>query len=202
MHLTELHRASGPPPLVVANERTDAGIIAASRRDPEAFEELFDRYWPALRAFCCGRAGTAGEDVAAETFRVAFDKRGRYDLGYPDARAWLYGIATRLLQHHFRHGRRHAAAVERSGRLQPHPEGGGAASDFERRLLGPEVAAAVDGLTDEERDALLLWAWADLRYSEIAQALGVPVGTVRSRLNRARQRVRDYLHEGNQDDHQ
>jgi RNA polymerase sigma-70 factor, ECF subfamily len=202
MHMTELHRASGAPLLVVANERTDACIIAASRRTPEAFEELFGRYWPALHEFCCARAGAAGEDVAAETFRVAFDKRGCYDLGYPDARPWLYGIATRLLQHHFRHGRRQAAAIERSGRLLTHPEGAGAASDLERRLLGPDVAAAVHGLTDGERDALLLWAWADLQYSEIAQALDVPVGTVRSRLSRARQRVRDHLQERNQDDHQ
>jgi RNA polymerase sigma factor (sigma-70 family) len=200
--MTEVRRASGSPQVVVVSRRTDASIIAASRQDPEAFEELFGRYWPALHAFCCSRAGAAGEDVAAETFRVAFDKRGRYDLGQPDGRAWLYGIAIRLLQHHFRHGRRQAAAIERSGRLLPHPERGGAASDLERRLLGPEVAAAVDGLSDEERDALLLWAWADLQYSEIAQALDVPLGTVRSRLNRARQRVRDYLHERNPDDHQ
>ena len=186
----------------MASERSDASIIAASVRHPEAFEELFGRYWPELHAFCCSRAGAAGEDVAAETFRVAFDKRGQYDLGYADARAWLYGIATRLLQHHFRHNRRRAAAIERSGRLLSHPEGGGAAADLERRLLGPEVAAAVDGLTDEERDALLLWAWADLQYSEIAQALDVPVGTVRSRLNRARQRVRDYLDERTRDDHE
>lgn len=200
--MTELHRAAASPPVAVVNRRTDASIIATSRRDPEAFEELFDRYWPALHAFCCSRAGAAGEDVAAETFRVAFDKRDRYDLGHPDARAWLYGIATRLLQHHFRRGRRQAAAVERSGRLLAPPDGGGAASDLERRLLGPQVAAAVHGLTDGERDALLLWAWADLQYSEIAQALDVPLGTVRSRLNRARQRVRDHLQERNHDDHQ
>jgi RNA polymerase sigma-70 factor, ECF subfamily len=199
MHITELHTVSGSAPPAAPAGPSDADIIAASRRDPEAFEELFDRYWPGLHAFCCSRAGAAGEDVAAETFRVAFDKRARYDLGYPDARAWLYGIATRLLQHHFRRGQRQAAAIERSGRLLQHPEWGGAASELERRLLGPEVAAAVDGLTDEERDALLLWAWADLQYSEIALALDVPVGTVRSRLNRARQRVRDYLNERTDD---
>jgi RNA polymerase sigma-70 factor (ECF subfamily) len=129
---------------------------------PEVFEALFERYWPELHAFCCRRAGAAGEDLAAETFRVAFDKRRSYDLGYPDARAWLYGIATRLVQHHFRRDRRQATAVERSGRLLPHPEGAGAASDLERWLLGPKMAAAVDGLSGEERDALLLWAWADL----------------------------------------
>jgi RNA polymerase sigma factor (sigma-70 family) len=200
MHITELHQASGPVPRAAANARTDACIIAASRRDPEAFEELFERYWPELHTFCCARTGAAGEDVAAETFRVAFDKRRRYDLAYRDARAWLYGIATRLIQHHFRHDRRQTAAIERSGRLLGHPEGAGAASDVERWLLGPEVAAAVDGLNGEERDALLLWAWADLSYGEIAQALDVPVGTVRSRLSRARQRVRDHLEERSQDD--
>lgn len=199
MHITELHAGSGPRLPVAPAGLSDADIIAASRRDPEAFEQLFDRYWPGLHAFCCSRAGAAGEDLAAETFWVAFDKRARYDLGYPDARAWLYGIATRLLQHHFRHGQRQAAAIERSGRLLQHPERGGAATKLERRLLGPEVAAAVDGLTDEERDALLLWAWGDLQYSEIARALEIPVGTVRSRLNRARQRVRDYLNERTDD---
>jgi RNA polymerase sigma factor (sigma-70 family) len=199
MHITELHTASDPPPPAVPAGPSDADVIAMSRRDPEAFEELFDRYWPGLHAFCCSRAGSAGEDVAAETFRVAFDKRTRYDLGYPDARAWLYGIATRLLQHHFRHGQRQAAAIERSARLPQRRERDGVASELEGRLLGPEVAAAIDGLTDEERDALLLWAWADLQYAEIARALDVPVGTVRSRLNRARHRVRVYLNERTDD---
>jgi DNA-directed RNA polymerase specialized sigma24 family protein len=65
--------------------------------------------------------------------------------------------------------------------------------ELERRLLGPHLAAALQGIAAGDRDALLLLAWADLDYEQIAAALQVPLGTVRSRIHRARQRVREYL---------
>jgi DNA-directed RNA polymerase specialized sigma24 family protein len=74
-----------------------------------------------------------------------------------------------------------------------------ASGDLERQLLGPGLAAALGELAAADRDALLLLAWAELEYLEIAQALDVPVGTVRSRINWARSRVRAYLNEGNDD---
>jgi RNA polymerase sigma factor (sigma-70 family) len=197
MQLSELQLVAVSPPRRDPHTRTDASIIARSRHDPHAFEELYDRYWPALHAFCCARAGEAGEDLAAETFRVAFDKRRRYQTAYEDARPWLYGIAVKLLQRHFRDRRRRDGALTRAGALAHRPPGGGADGALEHQLLGPQLTAALAGLTSDEREALLLWAWGDLQYAEIALALDVPLGTVRSRLHRARRRVRDHLTERN-----
>jgi RNA polymerase sigma factor (sigma-70 family) len=175
----------------------DAELIARSKRDPEAFTALFERHWESLYRFCLNRAGGAGEDIAAEAFRVAFDRRRRYDPKYGDARPWLFGIATNLLRDHFRSRTREEEKLGRSAALDLEPtteEGIGA---LERQLLGPELAAALAGIPSGDRDALLLLAWAELSYEQIAAALGTPVGTVRSRINRARRRVREHLEASN-----
>jgi RNA polymerase sigma factor (sigma-70 family) len=173
----------------------DAATIARSRREPQAFAAVFDRHWPAIHAFCTARAGAAGEDLAAECFRVAFARRTAYDAAYPDARPWLYGIATNLLREHFRGAARGSRALARLVVLGPR---GARAEDeplarLEAQMLGPELAGALGALPGADRDALLLRAWAELGYDEIARALDIPVGTVRSRLNRARRRVRAHI---------
>lgn len=175
------------------NGPADADLVAASIRDPEAFTRLFERHWEALFRFCAGRAGAAGEDIAAEAFRVAFDRRKRYDARYPDARPWLFGIANNLLRDHFRSARREEQKLSRSAALDALAQSDTHVDELERQMLGPELAAALEGLPSADRDALLLLAWADLDYEQIAQALGVPLGTVRSRIHRARQRVRNHL---------
>jgi len=175
------------------NSPTDAEFVASSVRDPDAFTQLFERHWHALFRFCQSRAGSAGEDIAAETFRVAFDRRRRYDARYGDARPWLFGIATNLLRDHFRSARRDEQKLTRSAALDSPAHSGDELNELERQLLGPQLADALQGLPAADRDALLLLAWADLDYEQISQALGVPIGTVRSRIHRARQRVRDHL---------
>ena len=172
---------------------TDAELIASSLRDPEAFTRLFERHWEAVHRFCSSRAGAAGEDIAAESFRVAFDRRWRFDARYSDARPWLFGIANNLLRDHFRSARREAQKLSRSAALDALTKGGDELNPLERQMLGTELAAALKDLPAVDRDALLLLAWADLDYDQIARALGVPIGTVRSRIHRARQRVRAYL---------
>jgi RNA polymerase sigma factor (sigma-70 family) len=178
----------------------DGPIIEASLCDPEAFAQLFDRYWARIFVFCVSRAGNAGEDIAAETFKVAFDRRDRFDDSYGDARPWLFGIATNLLRHHFRSGQRAKRAGTRILALHPQHVAMGAGEEFDARTLTSELSAALANLTEEERDTLLLLAWADLDYAEIARALDVPIGTVRSRIHRARNRVRTYLAEERNDD--
>jgi RNA polymerase sigma-70 factor (ECF subfamily) len=175
------------------NSPTDAELVASSLRDPEAFTQLFERHWQAIFRFCQSRAGSAGEDIAAEAFRVAFDRRRRYDARYSDARPWLFGIATNLLRDHFRTAKREERKLTRSALLDGPAESSDEAAELERQLLGPQLADALHGLPAGDRDALLLFAWADLDYEQIAQALDVPLGTVRSRIHRARQRVRGYL---------
>jgi hypothetical protein len=108
---------------------TDGELLASSLDDPEAFTRFFERHWEAAHRFCSGRAGAAGADIAAESFRVAFDRRSRFDASGADARPWLFGIANRLL---------------------------------ERQLLS-------------------------------AEALGVPLRAVNTRIHRAQQRVRTHL---------
>jgi RNA polymerase sigma-70 factor (ECF subfamily) len=179
---------------------SDGPIIETSLRDPAAFAKLFDRHWARIFLFCVSRAGNAGEDIAAETFKVAFDRRDRFDATYSDARPWLFGIATNLLRHHFRSGQRAKRAGARILALHPQNMAMGAGEEFEARSLTPELSAALANLSQEERDTLLLLAWADLDYAEIARALDVPIGTVRSRIHRARNRVRAHLAEENIDD--
>lgn len=172
---------------------TDAVLIERSMREPHQFASVFDRHWPALHAYCTSRAGAAGEDIAADSFRLAFDRRDRYDRRVENARPWLYGIATNLLRHHFRSaqrrdraGRRALALVELDTVEQP-------LDRLEAQQLGPRLAAALESLTPVDREALLLLAWAELDYREIAAALGIPLGTVRSRIHRARAQLRTHV---------
>ena len=176
----------------VSETSTDAAVIRASRGDPAAFGAVFDRHWVRIHRYCVVRAGPPGEDVAAETFRIAFDRRSEYD-GRDDAAPWLYGIATNLLRGWFRSAARRDRAHRRSA---PHAAGDeleDALDRAEAQRLGPELTAVLGRLSDEERDALLLHACAELTYDQIARATGVPIGTVRSRIHRARTRVRAHL---------
>jgi RNA polymerase sigma factor (sigma-70 family) len=181
------------PPRRTVTEPTDAILIERSLRDPQQFGSVFDRHWAALHAYCTSRAGAAGEDIAAESFRLAFDRRRGYDRHVQNARPWLYGIATNLLRHHFRSNQR----GERAGRrAQGFAELETVAQPFEQleaQLLGPRLSEALGALAEIDREALLLLAWAELDYQEIARALDVPVGTVRSRIHRARARVRVHV---------
>jgi RNA polymerase sigma factor (sigma-70 family) len=161
---------------------TDAEVIGASLADPEAFAVLFDRHFDAIHGYVQRRVGpTLADEIAAETFTRAFDRRRRYDVSRENARAWLLGIAANLLRRHWRSERRRLEAYAKSGDRD------------DAELPGPlaaELAAALTALPLREREPLLLLAWADLSYEEIAQALGIPIGTVRSRISRARTKLR------------
>jgi RNA polymerase sigma-70 factor (ECF subfamily) len=175
-------------------EATDAGIIRASLADPQAFRDLFARHFDALFTHIARRLGRdAAEDLAAEVFLTAFDRRARYDLARPDARPWLYGIAANLMRRHRRAEVRRLRAHAREAGAHGHGGDDGAAERLDARAAGPRLAHALASLPTRQREALLLYAWAGLGYEEIAAALDVPVGTVRSRLSRARERVRREL---------
>jgi RNA polymerase sigma-70 factor (ECF subfamily) len=180
-------------PVTLPARRTDAALIAASAADPRAFAGVFDRHWPAIHRFCVSRAGAAGEDLAAETFRVAFDRRDRFDPAHDDAAPWLYGIATNLIRRAFRAGARGRNAYARASPRDEDDLADAALDRVEAQALGPGLAAALGTVGAADRDALLLHAWADLSYEQIAQATGVPIGTVRSRIHRARTRLRAHL---------
>ncbi|HMK92317.1 MAG TPA: RNA polymerase sigma factor [Thermoleophilia bacterium] len=172
---------------------TDAAVVEESRESPAVFGELFDRHWGSVYRYCRSRAGDAGEDLAAETFKLAFDRRASYDTSHADARPWLLGMATNLVRNHLRGRVRAQRAVQRLevGATEDHAEA--AIGRVEATLLGPTLACALAGIPEGDRDALLLMAWNDLTYAEVAEALDIPLGTVRSRISRARLRLRAHL---------
>jgi RNA polymerase sigma factor (sigma-70 family) len=175
-------------------ERSDAEVVAASIDDPPAFAALFDRHAGLLFRFLVRRVGPdVGDDLLGETFRIAFERRSSFDVARPSARPWLYGIATNLLARHRRAEARRlratAALAARSPVAVDPVDGVVGALDAAARWRS--VTEAVADLPDGERDALLLFAWEELSYAEVATALDVPLGTVRSRLNRARRRLRE-----------
>lgn len=174
---------------------TDARIVVVSQTQSGRFAEIFDRHFEAIHRYLARRVGgQLADDLAAETFVEAFRARGRYDERFPDARPWLHGIAANLLRHHYREERRRLMAYVRRGVDPVAPdETERAESRADAHALGPRIALALASLRSADRDTLLLFSWADLSYGEIARALEVPVGTVRSRLNRARKRVRELV---------
>jgi len=175
-------------------ERSDAEVVAASVDDPPAFAALFDRHAGLLFRFLVRRVGPdVGDDLLGETFRIAFERRATFDRDRASARPWLYGIATNLLARHRRaEARRLRATAALAGRATVAADPlDGVVGALDAAARWEAVTDAVAELPDGERDALLLYAWEELSYEEVATALDVPVGTVRSRLNRARRRLRE-----------
>ena len=171
---------------------TDAEIIDRSRHEPDAFAAIFDRHAPHIRRYLARRLGAqVADDLVAETFLTAFDKRQRYDRSRPDARPWLYGIATNLVaQHRRQEARRYRTAPADTADLDHADRVAAEVTAHATRSL---LTGALVGLSSEDRDVLLLVAWEQLSYEEVAAALTIPIGTVRSRLHRARRKVREAL---------
>jgi RNA polymerase sigma factor (sigma-70 family) len=169
---------------------TDAEVIKASLAEPSAFGELFDRHAAVLLRYLVRRVGPNDADgLLGELWRIAFERRSSYDCDRADARPWLYGIATNLLSNHRRSEARRINATVRMRTVQSEdvePD-----DKLDAAVLWPKVASAVAELPDTERSVLLLYAWENLSYEEIAASLDIPIGTVRSRLNRARARIRN-----------
>jgi RNA polymerase sigma-70 factor (ECF subfamily) len=170
---------------VFGGERSDAAVIGDSLGRPEAFEAIFDRHFDAVWRYLARRAGSSrADDLASATFVVAFERRHAFRDAASSARPWLFGIATNLLRNELRSEQRALSAIARVasdvGRGDPDPA----------PVESMDLPALLAGLDADQRDVLLLFAWEGLSYREIAVALGVPVGTIRSRLARARARLR------------
>ncbi len=173
----------------------DAAVIQASWDDADRFAALYDRHAAQLYRYAHRRVGPqTAEDVVADTFLAAFARRRSYDLGRADARPWLFGILTRALSRHRRTELTRYRVLCRTAPDAPvdAPDDAVAARVTAGAARAP-LAAALAGLAARDRDVLLLVAWGGLSYEETADALGIPVGTVRSRLNRARRQVRAAL---------
>ena len=180
--------ATGPP-------ATDAAVIEQSWAEPERFEAIFRRYFGPIHQYLAARVGgRIADDLAAEVFTVAFAQRQRYDLARECARPWLYGIATNLAGTYRRQEQRRYRALARAAAQGVAPSDEDLVNErVSAAAAGPALAAALAGLGSGDRDVLLLVAIAGLDNQEVAQSLGIPHGTVRSRLSRARARLRESL---------
>ncbi len=190
---------SSPAAAASPDDQDDDAIIARSVFDPEEFTTLFRRHAPAIQRYVTRRIGpAAADDVVAETFLVAFARRGSFRAGRSDALPWLYGIATNLVRRHWRTEVRQLRLLARTGvdpvttSFADRVDDAISAADTHARL-----GAALAGLPAGQRDALLLLAWGGLGYDDVAAALGVPIGTVQSRISRARARLRQTLSDEN-----
>jgi RNA polymerase sigma-70 factor (ECF subfamily) len=172
---------------------SDGESIRASREDPIRFRAIFDRHVGAVYRYLYRRVGPdVVEELTADTFVIAFDLRERFE--GENALPWLYGIAANVLRRHLRSASRRERAHSRAGSLFAV---GSADDQIEDRLdaaaAAPQLAAALAQLEPRDREVLLLFAWEELSYQEISDALGIAPGTVASRLSRARRRMRERL---------
>lgn len=172
------------------HQQADSVSIAESMIEPAAFGPIFDRHFDRIHVYLQRQVGAdLADDLAAQTFLVAFSRRGTFDHSRSCARPWLFGIAANLVREHLRQVRRQLAAYSRSGADRDSDAFDGLEDRVDASALRGRLATALGELPREDLETLLLYAWAELTYAEIAEALTVPLGTVRSRLNRVRARL-------------
>ncbi|MEU4508402.1 RNA polymerase sigma factor [Nonomuraea wenchangensis] len=162
---------------------------------PDIFEAVFEAHYEEIRRYIGRRFGPeVAEDLAAETFLIAFRQRDRFDSAVGGIRPWLYGIATNLIGRHRRAEVRRYRAMARTG---PPPDDEGHDQRIVDRLSASvtvgRLAGALARLSKGERDVVLLIAYGGLSYDEVAAALRIAPGTVASRLNRARTKLHEVL---------
>ena len=183
---------------MTAQSEAGAGPVPAARE----FADIYERHFAEIHRYIAGRLGRdVADDIAADTFVIALRKRDGFDPRRGTVRAWLYGIATNLVARQQRAELRRYRALARAGArdLSDGPEER-VVSRVTAEGLQPRLASALARLSREERDVLLLVALAGFSHEEISQALGIPYGTVGSRLNRARKKIRAALGQEGQTD--
>ncbi|WP_405673177.1 RNA polymerase sigma factor [Streptomyces canus] len=163
--------------------------------DPDAFAELYDQYTRSVynHAFRLTADWSVAEDVMSATFMEAWRRRTSIEADGGSLRPWLLGIATNVARSHYRSNRRYraaagAAAAAGVAEVADHAEETAGRVDDRRRIAA--TLTALGSLRRPEREVLVLCLWEGLEYADAARALGIPVGTVRSRLSRARGRLR------------
>ncbi len=175
------------------DEQSDNQLWArAVTGEPAAFGLLFERHARTIYNYLFRRCGdwSLAEDLTSVVFLEAYRRRETARLREGKVLPWLYGVATNVVRNQRRSLRRHAQALKR---LPPPDRPPSLAADAIERLDAEarmrSVLAVVDQLPTSDQEVLALCVWAGLSYDDAATALGVPVGTIRSRLARARARV-------------
>jgi RNA polymerase sigma factor (sigma-70 family) len=173
---------------------SDAVVIERSITEPHVFEIIFDRHFDAVHRFVVGRVGTQeAADMVAETFTRAFDRRQRFRPDRPSALPWLFGIAANVCRERTRRTDRGRVATNRMAvraDLVTEPFETALTERVDAERMRADLIAALDLLSDDEYALLMLAGESEMSYQQMADTLGIPIGTVRSRLARARRRVR------------
>jgi RNA polymerase sigma-70 factor (ECF subfamily) len=173
----------------------DADRVAGERRDDsERFDRLYRRHADPIFRFCLRRTGdwALAEDIRSAVFYEAWRRRADVDLETRAALPWLYGVAANVIRNHARSARRRAAAMRRVPWERAEAD---LTEDIAERIDASDRASAARDLMSRlpagEREVVILCLAEDLSYSAAASVLGLPIGTVRSRLSRARARLSD-----------
>jgi RNA polymerase sigma-70 factor (ECF subfamily) len=174
---------------------SDAELITRSMTEPRCFAPLFERHAVAVHRYLAAKTNSTDvEDLVSETFLTAFSSRVHFDTSHPCALPWLFGIANNVHRHHWRsEGRRQS----RLRRVVP-PKDTADPTDqlvehLDSRAHESEFADAFASLSEHQRETFILIGDLGLSYEDAGLALGVPIGTIRSRMNRARSRLRELL---------
>jgi RNA polymerase sigma-70 factor (ECF subfamily) len=171
--------------------RSSNELLARSTKKPALFVEVFERHGRAIHSYLVRRAGSQqGEDLFSEVWLRAFKARATYDPSRGDALPWIYGVARNTLRSHWRCGTR-ASTRTRSTyaddapnlSYDPWPDVDG---EMDALRLSAALHEALAALEPADREVILLSAWEQLEPKEIAEVLGMPAGTVRWRLHKAR----------------
>jgi RNA polymerase sigma-70 factor (ECF subfamily) len=195
----DLPGGPGPRGMSAAGTRPDAAddatILARSLAEPELFAVVYRRHAPAIQRYVTRRIGAQdADDVVTETFLAAFAQRATFRADGRDCLPWLYGIATNLLGRHRRAElRRLRSSAGTWAATETEPFTDRVDDRVSAQAAKARLAAALARLPASQRDALLLFAWAGLPYEQVAAATGVPLGTVQSRISRARASLRRAL---------
>ncbi len=175
-------------------EPSDADLWARSRAgDRDAFGVLFERYARPIYNYCFRRVGSwaTAEDMLSVVFLEAWRRRDK-KLPPEKVLPWLYGIATNVMRNQRRSERRYAAALRRLPSIDPEPDFAGRADErIDDEQHAQRALSLIARLPQREQDVFVLCAWMELSYDEAAVALDLRIGTVRSRLSRARARLRE-----------
>jgi RNA polymerase sigma factor (sigma-70 family) len=172
-------------------EVSDNDLVSMAAQDAEAFGELFERHSRSIYAYCARRTGDGhlAEDLTSVVFLEAFRKRRKLRLSGPSALPWLLGVANNVVRNTQRSLHRYRAAL---ARVPPPSDGESAEADAIEHVGAQEALAraieALRPLSEAERDVVVLVLWSELSYAEAALSLGIPVGTIRSRLASARRK--------------
>ena len=178
---------------------SDSSWIRASLTDPQQFAVIFERHAEAVHRYLARRVEhSAVDDLLAESFVIAFRTRRAYKDAYLDSRPWLFGIATNVVHHHRRSEGRRMAMVGRVTQGIPRDNDLSDVADdvVSRHELEDQfelIRTLLSQVDEKYLDVLMLFTGPQLSYEEISRALGIPVGTVRSRMSRARAQLRELL---------